>query len=201
MIIRSYKVVAGGEEYTQPTIEFPAYNNSKDGKPNIDFLLTAPKNVSEFQPGDSVDFEVEWITLPRVVDDYYGENIMFKKHMLENPSSWRTTHREAVGNDLKVEALGGVVRSRYPIIIECIEDEIVVDIEGGVGFVPIRFDRLKKAKGYELYQVIGGKEVKLEQGTIGNDFWQTDYDAKTNTYKRTYNLPLDGVKRSRWILK
>jgi len=201
MVIRSYKVNAGGGLYTNPTVEFPAYKGSKDGKPNIDFLLTAPEGVDEFQPGDTVEFDVEWITLPRVAADYYGPNETFRKHVTENPSSWKTTHREAMRNDLKITVDGGDLLHPYPIIIETTKEEVTVNIEGGVGYVPIRFDGLKQAKGYAIYQIVDGKEVKLEQSVHGNDFWQTDYNAKTNLFKITYNLPLDGLKKSTWILK
>lgn len=31
----------------------------------------------------------------------------------------------------------------------------------------------------------------------GNDFWQTDYDAGTGTWSRTYNLPFTDAKEHR----
>ena len=78
---------------------------------------------------------------------------------------------------------------------------MAVTIKGGVGYVPIRFEGLDSAHGYELYQRINGQDQKLDQGVHGNDFWQTDYDAQSKTYKITYNLPLDGLAESSWILK
>ncbi|MFT6792991.1 MAG: hypothetical protein ACJAR1_000980 [Rubritalea sp.] len=200
LVIRSYKAIIGGKEFTNPTVSFPVYRPS-EGKSNLDFLLRAPIGVAEFKPGDSVEFDVEWITLPRVAADYYGPNDTFRKHVAENPSSWKTTYREAVGNDLKVTVDGGNLVNHYPIIIQSEEEEVTVDIEGGVGYVPIRFDGLKQAKGYALYQIIDGKEIKLDQSAHGNDFWQTDYDVKVNRFSMTFNLPLDGKKKSKWILK
>ena len=44
-------------------------------------------------------------------------------------------------------------------------------------------------------------ETKLDQSVRGNDFWQTDHDLTTNTYRMTYNVPLDGRTNSTWILK
>jgi len=200
LIIRSYKATIGGKEYTKPTISFPAYRPSS-GKSNLDFLMRAPQGVTEFNPGDKVEFDVEWITLPKTAADYYGPNKGFRKHLAENPSSWKTTYRAAIGNHLKVNADGGNIVNHYPIIIQTEKEEITVDIEGGVGFVPIRFDGLKQAKGYALYQVVDGKEIKLDQSVHGNDFWQTDYDVKSNRFKMTFNLPLDGLNKSRWILR
>ena len=201
MVIRSFKANIGGKEYTNPTIAFPAFQSAGEGKPNLDFLMTAPEGVTDFNPGDTIEFNVEWITLPRVAADYYGPNETFRKHVAENPSSWKTTYREAIGNNLKVSVNGGTLLNNYPIIIQTDKQEVTVDIDGGVGFVPIRFEGLKQAKGYALYQVIDGKEVKLDQSVHGNDFWQTDYDVKTNRFKMTFNLLLDGLKASKWILK
>ncbi|MGJ8654831.1 MAG: LamG domain-containing protein [Akkermansiaceae bacterium] len=200
MVIRSYKVTAGGKEYRQPVVEFPVYKKHESGV-NIDFLLTAPEGVTEFQPGDEVELEVEWITLPNEADDYYGSNEVFRDHVAKNPGSWKTTHREAVGNDLKVVVGGGRLIHQYPIIIEAEKDEVVVEIVGGVGYVPIRFEGLETAEGYTIYQVVDGKEVKLDQAVHGNDFWQTDYDVKSKTFKMTFNLPLDGMEESKWVLK
>lgn len=200
LVIRSYKATIGGKVYHNPTISFPAFRPT-GAKSNLDFLMTAPEGVADFNPGDTVEYEVEWITLPKVAADYYGPNETFRKHVAQNPSSWKTTYREAIGNELKVTAHGGTVTNNYPIIIQSTKEEITVDIQGGVGFVPIRFDGLAHSKGYALYQVVGGKEVMLDQSVHGNDFWQTDYDVKTNRFKMTFNLPLDGLKKSRWILR
>ena len=201
LVIRSYKAVIGGKEYSHPTVSFPPYHPSGAGLSNIDCLLTAPEGVTAFNAGDSLEFVVEWITLPRVADDYYGPNETFRTHVAENPSSWKTTYREAIGNDLKVAVEGGTLLHNYPIIIQAEAAEVTVVIEGGVGHVPIRFEGLKRATGTTLYQVVDGVETALDQSVHGNDFWQTDYDAKSGSYKMTFNLPLDDLGRSIWVLK
>ena len=201
LVIRSYKATIGGKEYHNPSVSFPAFRSPAKGKPNLDFILTAPKGIMHFHPNDTIEFEVEWITLPRNADDYYGTNETFRQHVKQNPSSWKTTHREAIGNDLTVNITGGKLLHNYPIIIQSNKPTVKVEITGGVGYVPIRFEGLTSATGYTLYQVINGKEIKLDQSVHKNDFWQTDYDTKTKTYKRTYNLPLDNNKKSTWILR
>lgn len=138
---------------------------------------------------------------PRMADDYYGPNETFRAHVTENPSSWRTTYREAIGNDLKVSVSGGTLLHNYPMIIQADQQEVAVSIEGGVGYVPIRFEGLKRATGYTLYQLIDGVERAFDQSVHGNDFWQTDYDAASGTFMRTYNLPLDQASDSIWVLK
>lgn len=201
MVIRSYKAVIGGKEYLNPTVEFPVFHVNSESKAGLDFLLTAPEGVTEFNAGDRVELDVEWITLPRVVDDHYGPNKLFIKHLTDNPSSWKTTYREAVGNDLEITLEGGRLKNRYPVIIQANKPEVTMSIKGGVGYVPVRFEGLDSASGHTLYQVVNDKEIKLDQSVHGHDFWQSDYDAKSDTFKVTYNLPLDGLGESKWILK
>ena len=106
-----------------------------------------------------------------------------------------------MGNDLKVVVHGGALLHGYPIMVDVEKEEVSVDIVGGVGFVPIRFEGLGRAKGYALYEIVDGKEYKLDQSVHGNDFWQVDDDAESNTFKMSFNLPLDGKANSKWILR
>ncbi|MEN8726310.1 MAG: LamG domain-containing protein [Lentimonas sp.] len=201
LIIRSYKATFGGKTFTNPTISMAVIMMHDGGRKNLDLYLTPPAGVARYQPGDRVDMDLEWITLPRVADDYYGPNEAFRAHLTEHPKSWKSIHREAVGNDLNVEVSGGTVQQAYPIIIQADQPEITVKIEGGLGMVPIRFEGLKFAKDYALFQIVDGKAVELDQSNHGNDFWQTDFDVKSNSYKMTFNLPIDGVESSTWVLR
>lgn len=202
LVIRSYKATMAGKTFTTPTISMPVNNVQKDGSGlDLDLLLVAPKEVTAFQPGDTVEMDLEWITLPRIADDYYGPNEAFRKHITENPKSWKTPYREAIGNDLQVTVRGGKVLHHYPIVIQTEKTMVDVHITGGVGFVPIRFEGLPAIKNLVLFEVVNGKEIRLDQAVHGNDFWQTDYDEGNQTYTVTYNLPLDGKATSTWRLK
>jgi len=98
-------------------------------------------------------------------------------------------------------------------------------IQGGAGAVPVRFEGLDTAKGWQLGRVISGdgmldeylpmltqfaptlatrlepKTDPLDQSDYGNDFWETSFDPNSKTYTVTYNLPLDGKSNTTWILK
>jgi len=52
-----------------------------------------------------------------------------------------------------------------------------------------------------LYQIVDGVETALDQSVHGNDFWQTDYDAKTQSYQLTFNLPLNLGGATEWRLR
>ena len=66
--------------------------------------------------------------------------------------------------------------------------------------MPIRFEGLRTASGHALYRLQGGRRIPLDQSVHGNDFWQTDYDAEAGTHKMSFNLPLDGLDETAWIL-
>jgi len=200
LVIRSYRARFGGKEYRNPTISVPLYRREQGSKPNLDLLLVPPSKVEGFQPGDELDMELEWVSVPNIAEDYYGPNEAFRALLKAHPNSWTPIFREAVGNDLKVNVWGGRLLTAYPVIVRAEAGEVVVDIEGGVGKVPIRFEGLQRANGYTLYELQDGKRVPLDQSVRGNDFWQTDIDPASNTWMRTYNLPLDGKASSRWVL-
>ena len=201
LVIRSYKARVAGRTFDKPRISLPVQCVYPDAKGvNVNCHMVAPEGVAEFQPKDTVEMDVEWITLPKVTDDYYGPNEAFRRHVADNPASWKTTHREAIGNDLKVVAKGGQVLDRYPIVIRTEALPVTVDIDGGVGFVPIRFSGLKSQE-VTLFEVKEGKELKLDQSAKGNDFWQVDYDDASGCYSVVYNLPMEKNPRSTWVLK
>ena len=197
LIIRQYKVVVGDKTYSNPIISAPVY---KANPTNLDVELLPPAGVSRFGQGDRIELDLELITLPRKADDYYGPNDAFRRHLADNPNSWKTTYREAKGNDMKVEVSGGKMLHNYPLVVQVERPEVTVTIQGGVGAVPIRFEGLEDNQEHHLYRVVNDKRVKIDQSVHGNDFWQTDYDAATDSYKMSFNLPLDEFRESQWIL-
>ncbi len=197
LIIRQYNAVVDGKTYTNPTVSSPVYTANPT---NLDIELLPPAGILKFSKGDRIDLDLELITLPRQADDYYGPNESFRKHLTENPISWKTTYREAQGNDLAVAVSGGTELQNYPLVIRAQEPEVTVNIKGGVGMVPIRFENLKSCQGYGLHRIVDDRRIELDQAVHGHDFWQTDYDAATETYKMSFNLPLDGLGESQWIL-
>ena len=234
LVIRSFRGNFGSKEYKKPSISLQVNKVQADGKLDIDALVVPPKDVVEFKSGDRFEMDLEWLCVPRTAEDYYGPNEALRQHLLESPRSWKTIHREAVGNDLKVTAGGGTVLCNYPLLVRAekplswaemltrklhgysnslagIESpaflksqappEITLEIQGGVGMVPVRFEGLKSIEGYKLYEKTGERLVPLDQSLHGNDFWQNDFDAASQTYSLTYNLPLDGKSSSTWVLK
>jgi len=194
---------------------------------HIDAVLVPPAGIEKYQAGDSVEMDIEIDVVPTEVDDYYGPNEAFRKHIAENPGSWKTFHRLAVANDIQVEAQGASVLRNFPIVVKADPGASMVrlKIQGGAGAVPVRFEGLDTAKGWQLGRVVSDdgmldeylpmltqlapslatrlepKTERLDQSDYGNDFWETSFDPNSKTYAVTYNLPLDGKSNTTWILK
>jgi len=197
LIIREYKAVLGDEVHSTPTISSPVCR----AKPtSLDIELLPPAGVRQFSRGDRIELDLEVITLPREAQDYYGPNEAFREHLAENPSSWKTTYREAKGNKLTVTVSGGNALRNYPLVVQVEKPEVPVTIKGGVGAVPIRFTGLSATRGCRLYRVVDGQRIRFDQSVHGHDFWQADFDAASGTYGVSFNLPLDEWELSEWIL-
>ena len=123
LVIRSYKATFGGKPVTRPSISLAVHSTKPDGKSDLDLLLTPPAGVENYQPGDQLEMDLEWITVPHTAEDYYGPNEALRQHLAEAPRSWKTVHREAAGNNLAVNATGGTVTSNYPVIVQ-VEDPL-----------------------------------------------------------------------------
>jgi hypothetical protein len=199
MVIRDYHSTFNGKDYSNPYVSANIWQINKN-QIKMDVKIVPPPHSKSYHPGDSVEMDVHWLHLTSVADNYGGPNEDYRKHLAQNPLSWKTTYREAIGNDLELKVIGGKVLKNYPIIIQAHSPEISISISGGIACVPIRIEGLK-TKYNSIYQVIDGKEKELDQSNYGNDFWQTEYTPASNTYKMTFNLPLDGMDRSQWILK
>jgi hypothetical protein len=213
LVIRSYKATFGGKTFTRPSITLAVHSTKPDGKADLDLLLTPPAGVENYQPGDKVEMDLEWITVPHSSEEYYGPNEALRQHLAEFPGSWKTVHREAAGNNLTVNATCGTVTSRYPVIVQVEAPlttaqrrsesprRVVLDITGGVAQVPVRFEGLKTPHGFTLREEVDGKPVEFTQAVHGHDYWQADFDPVTKTYRLSFNLPTDGKPKSRWIFE
>jgi len=201
VIIREFKASLGGKSIANPTISVPIVAKKNNASATVNLKVVPPAGVGEFRTGDRVSLNIEFLVVPRVAEDYYGPNEAFRRHLAEHPRSWKTIHREALGNDLDVLAEGGKVLRNYPLIVRAESpEEIILSIRGGVGCVPVRFENLPDSR-YRLFRIVHGREEALEQAVHGNDYWQTTLNPRDKTLSMTFNLPLDGVASSVWKLR
>lgn len=199
-VIRDYHATFGSTDYPNPHFQVKIEKRIGN-EATLETLLVPPPVVKSYQPGDRVLLDTQWLHLHRNADRYGGSNEAYREHLAQHPQSWRTTYREVSGNNLDIDVVGGELLQQFPIMVRATADIVQVTITGGIGYVPIQFEGLASPDGYALYDKAANGETKLDQSVRGNDFWQTDHDLTTNTYRMTYNVPLDGRTNSTWILK
>ncbi|MEN8866082.1 MAG: LamG domain-containing protein [Akkermansiaceae bacterium] len=160
--------------------------------------LVLPAGMTRLDPGDFVEVVVEYIVMPQNAGDYYGPNEFLKSALSTHGGAWQMIHREALRNHRIVVVDEGKVERTFPDVrVKSDNDRANVLLRGGLGYVPVTFTGLESHDGFVLK--VNGEVV--DQGVHGDDFWQTDYDDKTKTWSRTYNLPRDGRRRAEITLE
>ena len=182
IVIRSWKARIGGKD-ASPWIAERGLDMRSATSSTLDIL--PPPGVTRLEPGDYVEATIEHIVMPQFAEDYYGPNEALKAALAEDENTWRMIHREAVGNAREVEMEVGSLNRLYPDVrIHTQEVKAKLRLTGGLGYVPITFTGLSSNRGHRL--LIDGRP--LDQSMHGADFWQTDYDASSQSWSRTYNI-------------
>ncbi len=191
LIVRRWEAVLGGQPARTPHI---ATFTNEWGKDNFKTAieLALPPGVTELIPGDFVDAELEVIVVPIDADHYYGPNDPFRKLLAQQADTPYFVLREAAGNALDVSVSTGVMQRRYPLSVATVEQRAELTVRGGVGYIPVTFSNVQNYRGYQLH--LDG--TVLNQAVHGNDFWQTQYDAATDTWQMTFNVLLDGKQHT-----
>ena len=191
IMIRQWKARLGGEE-ARPWIAEHGADLGRRSVSTID--IVPPPEVKRLKPGDYIDATIEFVVVPQSAADYYGPNESLRAALAKDEDTWKMTHREAIGGELKVDLRVGILERLYPGVTVAAENESVeFDLQGGLGYVPLTFTNLTSHRGYLL--TVDGKP--LDQAVHGNDFWQTDYDDQSERWSQTYNVPASESKRVR----
>ncbi|MHB1457329.1 MAG: hypothetical protein ACYC0V_10480, partial [Armatimonadota bacterium] len=189
IIIRSWKARLGGKDAPMP---YAAIYGADNGVPCALLELSPTPGITELHPGDFVDAEIEMVIIPDSPTRYFGPNENLRASLKQDADTWRVVHRMAVGNSIQVKSTKGTVKQQNPVAVKTdSKGRADFTITGGVGYVPVSIMGLKQHAGYRLMIERGGTRTVVDQSVHGNDFWQTDFDPKTKTFTRTYNIPLD----------
>jgi len=186
LIVRSWKARIAGRDAPAPR---GAIIGTSQGR-HASAAVIAPGK--DFQPGDWIELVVEMVIPPVRAEDYYGPNANLRASLAGGGDTWRPVARQAAGNSLGLKVLAGTLERAYPPAVRVGADQAAaVEITGGLGYVPLTLTGLKSYSGYELFMTAGGTEARVDQAVYGNDFWQCDYDERSGTWRRTYNVNLD----------
>jgi hypothetical protein len=184
IVIRSWKARLGGKS-ASPWIAERGVTIHGSVSSTLDVL--PPPGITRLEPGDFIEATIEHIVMPQFAKDYYGPNEALRLALGESENTWRMIHREATGNDRRVDVSRGTLERIHPDVKVRTEDNNAeFTLAGGLGYVPITFAGLTLSRGHILF--VNGKRV--DQSVHGNDFWQTDYDATTQRWSQTFNIRL-----------
>ena len=182
-VIRNWKAKLGGKE-AQPWIRERGIDLHRRESSIVDLL--PPPSVTRLQAGDYLEATIEHLVIPKGKKDYYGPNKELQKALAQSGNTWRMVAREAKENTRDLEIEKGTLTHKFPDVrITTKDNRAAFKLSNGLGFVPVTFTDLSSYKGYQLR--INGKV--WHQTANKKDYWQSDYDSKTKTWSRTYNLP------------
>ena len=182
LIVRSWRAMLGGKPAAPHVSTFCTEWGKGNHKTTVE--LSPPPGLTELQPGDFVEAELELVVFPADAADYYGPDNALRDLLTREADTWRPVHREAKGNGLQPIAKYGRITKNYPLII-AVDDEqrAQVTVKGGLGHMPVVLTGLKSPGGHRIF-------VNDQPLT----HWQTDYDAASGTWTRTYNVPVDDAE-------
>lgn len=193
LVLRRWKARLGGENVAP---WFAERGLTRHSKTSSTFDILPPPGLTRLEPGDYIEATIEHLVIPKSAADYYGPNQGLRDALGKHADTWRMIHREAAGNDRRIEMKTGHLLRRHPDIrIRTTNNVAELKLTGGIGCLPITFTDLGAPQGWRL--IIDGRP--LDQSVHGNDFWQTDYDPVTKRWTATYNLPaLDDFRTIRF---
>ena len=191
IIVRNWKARLGGKDAPLFVAEHGLTTRWKNTS-TMD--IVPPPGVNRLEAGDFVEATIELALIPRDADQYYGPNQELRAALQANPNSWKLALRQAAEGDLKITPIHGSHTGTYPgVFFAAGNNRAEFTLEGGVGFVPVTITNLNSHDGHTL--LIDG--TPLDQSVHGNDFWQTNFNPKSRTWSRTYNIPAQGgIKRT-----
>ncbi len=192
LVIRSWRARLGGRD----TAPFAAvFGTEAGGIPSANLELSAPPGLTELEPGDFVEAEVELVILPMVAGDYYGPNANLRAALATEANTWRAVHRQAAGNHLEVEVQRGRLAEDYPLVMAVDRQQRAeFNVTGGLGHVPVTFTGLRRPRGFRLgFGEADPSEPRADAAwwKAGTEYAQAEYEPASRTWRMTFNLPLD----------
>ena len=184
-VVRSYRARLNGRDYDAPAYSiFQAY--STDHR-HPAFELTVPPEVGRVERGSSVEYVIEFLTLPETPEHYYGPSAYVEAAKPRFGTTDFALQMVREGR-LSVEVARGRLRSVWPVVVEAEEDEAEFTVTGGLGYVPIRIENVSSYRGVSLRRWQDGGWSPVDQSVRGNDFWQADLETRPPNVQ-TYTFP------------
>lgn len=192
----SWNSVINGKSYNKPSVSIKI-KKAHYGAYNIPCSIVelgAPVEAgSVIEKGSMVEGIVQFVPLPTHLGEgengYYGTDEGMLAIEGEGDEFIKNLAMHFVLGDSTLTAQKGEILQRYPAVIKTENDEAEITLNGGTGHVALTFTGVTGSSGYVLERLEDGAWVKVDQSVYGNDYWQCFYDADSDTYEMTYNVP------------
>jgi hypothetical protein len=184
-VIRSWKARIAGSNNVPPCI----VERSMPGASLFD--LVPPPGVKSLKTGDYLEAEIVRFYVPKHASNYCGPNASFRAALAKYENKSEIGAREAIGNNLSVNAQRGTLERLFPIEIKASDNQAAFTVTRGIGCVPVTFTGLSDYRAPLLEEQLDGVWTPVNQEVNGNDFWQCDYNAKRGDWEITFTLKLD----------
>jgi len=92
---------------------------------------------------------------------------------------------------MKVVSSKNNVTQGYPLIVETKKGKALLEVKGGLAYVPIVFSGLRSVENPKLWEYVGRDWKLVDQSVRGKDFWQVDVNSDNGTFDLIYNLNRD----------
>ena len=188
IIIRNYKSIINGIHQSTPNFREKSLSASQ--YPTIYCLV--PPNISSFSAGDEVEIDLELVILPKQRIDYYGPNQNYIQTLTENGNQWQMLWREAKDNQIIASTNTSTANINYPLEVNTVNNEALVHINNGIGYVPVTFKSVSSPSKNKLWKYNNSWSI-VDQSVHGKDFWQTDYNPESQKFDITFNVNQDGA--------
>jgi len=187
VVVREWHAVLGGRSVPAPY--FVAVG-SRGTKSRLAAEIVPPPELTALEAGDHVEMLVELLTLPLTAERYYGPDTALRTALSAHANTWQMVQREAAANRPAIQLPDGTELRGWPLTLPAGGSrEVAFTLRGGLGWIPFRLTGLTQPDAAELFRVTRAGRERVVQGYATRAFWQSDYDAATGRWSKTYNLP------------
>lgn len=183
-----------GKSYSKPAFNLRS-TQMFCGNSTLVELCPPAEAGNTIQAGSTVKGAVEYINLPISLSSYYFDSPVIKSIPEEEFNTWKLAYRYAIGDKTQASAQIGEILRQYPIAVKCAQNQDVlaqITVKGGISYIPITFTGVPSYSGYRLEALKDGQWEQIEQAYLGNDYWQTYYNAQDGSYELTFNVQHSG---------
>ena len=191
LIIRDYQATLNGQASNTPYFRERSSSQGFSAQYNTNptsYCLVPPPSVTSFHPGDEVEMLLEVAILPKTNGDYYGSNQNFQTALALHQNTYNLFMREVSANQVVASSPTHAISSDYPITVATQNNEALVQLEGGLGYVPLVFSGLDNVNNPILWRAVDSCWELVDQSVHGKDFWQADYNSANQNFDLIFNV-------------